>query len=315
MKINRFIFRGGVKTSRRATSGPKVQDAIVSISEAIQRMFTKTSHKTLCHSELVSELHALETLKQVQGDIKKQNLQPSKPLTIRKALAFTLAETLIVMGIIGVVAALTIPNLNSSTADKEKVAKLQKIYSNLEDAYGRAAAVYGPLDEWFTNDTTTEAKSKRFGERITEFMKVSKNCGTSNSGCIPNVEYKYLNGETEDNYDDSAFYKVVLADGTALALYGGGADVSTINVDIDGLKGQNTFGKDFFYFIVSNENGVEPYGSMKDFSDAKLKSDCFAQGVCTGWVINTGNMDYLKADRTGKCPNGKQLSWTNTSCK
>ena len=31
----------------------------------------------------------------------------------KKSLAFTLAEILIVMGIIGVVAALTIPNLNS----------------------------------------------------------------------------------------------------------------------------------------------------------------------------------------------------------
>ncbi len=54
--------------------------------------------------------------------------------------AFTLAETLIVMGIIGVVAALTLPNLNSSTGDKEKVVKLKKIYSNLEDAFGRAKA-------------------------------------------------------------------------------------------------------------------------------------------------------------------------------
>lgn len=43
-----------------------------------------------------------------------------------KKIAFTLAETLIVMGIIGVVAALTIPNLNSSTADKEKVAKVKR---------------------------------------------------------------------------------------------------------------------------------------------------------------------------------------------
>ena len=46
-------------------------------------------------------------------------------------LAFTLAETLIVMGIIGVVAALTLPNLNSSTGDKEKVVKVKKIYQNL----------------------------------------------------------------------------------------------------------------------------------------------------------------------------------------
>ena len=69
---------------------------------------------------------------------------------VNKAFAFTLAETLIVMGIIGVVAALTIPNLNSSTADKEKVAKLQKIYSNLNDAVGRATAVYGPMEGWWT---------------------------------------------------------------------------------------------------------------------------------------------------------------------
>lgn len=68
-------------------------------------------------------------------------------LSIKRFFAFTLAETLIVMGIIGVVAALTIPNLNSSTADKEKVAKLKKVYSNLEDAVGRAEAVYGPMSD------------------------------------------------------------------------------------------------------------------------------------------------------------------------
>ena len=44
-----------------------------------------------------------------------------------KAIAFTLVETLVVMGIIGVVAALTIPNLNQSTGDREKVAKLKKV--------------------------------------------------------------------------------------------------------------------------------------------------------------------------------------------
>ena len=50
-------------------------------------------------------------------------------------------------------------------------------------------------------------------------------------------------------------------------------------------------------------------------NDAALKTTCFKVGVCSGWVLANGNMDYLKADRTGKCPNGKQLSWTNTSCK
>ena len=100
----------------------------------------------------------------------------------RKALAFTLAETLIIC----VVAALTIPNLNSSTADKEKVAKVMKVYSNLNDAFGRAEAVYGSVDEWFSGDANATAQATRAGERLFEFLKVSKNCGVTTNGKCPN---------------------------------------------------------------------------------------------------------------------------------
>ena len=75
-------------------------------------------------------------------------LQPSKPLTFRKALAFTLAEVLVVLGIIGVVSALTLPNLNQNTSEKEKVVKLKKVYSELNDAVGRAVVEYGPVSVW-----------------------------------------------------------------------------------------------------------------------------------------------------------------------
>ena len=101
---------------------------------------------------------------------------------MKKILAFTLAETLIVMGIIGVVSALTLPNLNSSTGEKEKVAKVKKMYQNLNDAYGRATAVYGPLAEWTINDADDKAKAKRIGERLTDFLKISKNCQQTNNG-------------------------------------------------------------------------------------------------------------------------------------
>ncbi|MBQ3312067.1 type II secretion system protein, partial [bacterium] len=45
------------------------------------------------------------------------------------SLAFTLAETLIVMGIIGVVAALTIPNVNKNTNHARQVTKFKKTYA------------------------------------------------------------------------------------------------------------------------------------------------------------------------------------------
>ena len=50
-----------------------------------------------------------------------------------------------------------------------------KVYSNLNDAFGRAEAVYGSVDEWFSGDANATAQATRAGERLSEFLKVSKN--------------------------------------------------------------------------------------------------------------------------------------------
>ena len=258
-----------------------------------------------------------------------------------KAIAFTLAETLVVMGIIGVVAALTIPNLNQSTGDREKVAKVKKVYANLTDAFGRATAVYGPIDEWFKADgTSATAKSDRFKNRISEFLKLSKDCGVDSVGCFFNGDYKTLEGKSVEFLSDD-LPKVLLADGTALEfninnndcdigvglmippLVGGGPSkpqfivtnfCGVINVDIDGMKGANTTGKDAFEFLITSE-GITPAGTSEDVwgfeGNYSLDKNCFKNGrYCTGWIIETGNMDYLKATN-GSC----SLSWKKTTCK
>ncbi len=213
-----------------------------------------------------------------------------------KAIAFTLAETLVVMGIIGVVAALTIPNLNQATGDREKVAKVKKIYSNLEDAFGRATAVYGPYDTWFNGLSTGEERATRKGQRLTEFMKVSKDCGyvtEDNNTCIkPFVET----------------YSIITADGTGIGFYGVN---DFIWVDIDGInKGKNNAGFDNFGFLLTND-GVIPEGCDGSMLMASGRYD-----NATCWIIQNGNMDYLKTDSQGKCPNGTTLDWTtNTTCK
>ena len=60
-----------------------------------------------------------------------------------RSYAFTLAETLIVMGIIGVVAALTIPIMNQNMDYTKNVAKFKKYYSELSQAHEMAVAKYG----------------------------------------------------------------------------------------------------------------------------------------------------------------------------
>ena len=228
-----------------------------------------------------------------------------------KKFAFTLAETLIVMGIIGVVAALTLPNLNSSTGDKEKVAKVKKIYQNLQDAYGRATAVYGPIEEWAgTNGYVTEV---RFGERMTEFMKISKSC-KNDSGCFSS------SGDMADLGENSSYYKYILADGTSVA-FDMGSPYPYIWVDIDGPnKGPSEIGKDLFHFYISqgNQKGqLFPWGGDTDTSSGEDDCPKSKDEGCTNWVIKHGNMDYLKTDSSGKCKNSSITldGVSNTTCK
>ena len=231
-----------------------------------------------------------------------------------KTLAFTLAETLIVMGIIGVVAALTLPNLNSSTGDKEKVAKVKKIYSNLNDAFGRAQAVYGSFENW--NDT------QKWG-RLTEFLKLSKDCGCSNSTNCFNSDSNVKTPRSAGSCSG------ILADGTSIAfnpsettiLFDNAYTNYYVYVDIDGSsKGKNSVGHDIFGYTIDSVNGILPVhliylnnGSMKT---CECNKD-IPKLTCTEWVVMYDNMDYLKIDNNGKCPNGVTVldGVTNTTCK
>ncbi len=228
----------------------------------------------------------------------------------KKILAFTLAETLIVMGVIGVVAALTIPNLNSSTNNMEKVAKVKKIYAELNEAHNRATAVYGPLETWFVNDICNDNcknTRERYYNRLTEFMKLQKDCGTTSTGCMP-TSTKYLYGGNVGNYDSTSYPRAILSGGWSLSVsmmykeYSGSTfdgykfnkSAGEIYVDIDGPnKGKNIFGVDIFAFVVTSD-GIYPYGGGSCWTDSIIKSFCFYFGDgCTAWIINTGNMEYL----------------------
>ena len=222
------------------------------------------------------------------------------------------------MGVIGIVAALTIPNLNASTNDAEKVAKLKKEYAVLNEALNRATAVYGPIGTWFVNDGDDyDKKDKRFADRISEFLKLTKPV------------------EKNDNDD----YTFTLADGAVISLYIYDSSVTTkylpepnilfggFGVNLDGKSYKP--GINYFEFSITDK-GVIPNGfASKEACKARGRSGCdslisdyveltdgdFESAIdnnngydVTWWVINMGNMDYLRC--------GDDLNWTTkTSCK
>ena len=307
-----FQSREGVKSSSNAS----FQGLIKKFFESLKK---KCCELSLVNSELTNNKQANDNKADSPLTIHKRQLswiiaslgqvvhftsvvirndnKVDSPLTTHnslvKAIAFTLAETLVVMGIIGVVAALTIPNLNQSTGDREKVAKLKKIYSNLEDAYGRATAVYGPIDEWFINLPEDISGNQRFTDRITEFMKISKK-----------IDYRSFisaDGASVIFYADNK--------GTPSSEYPNAKYYGDLDVDIDGPnKGKNTFGYDKFCFTITDQ-GILPSHTESDITERFGDEPCIPNsGYCTAWVIMNGNMDYLKCY--------DELSWSGkTSCK
>ena len=226
------------------------------------------------------------------------------------------------MGIIGVVAALTIPNLNQSTGDREKVAKVKKIYSNLEDAFGRATAVYGPVEEWFNGLSSEKEKSARVGERVSEFMKVTKNCGvSSDKSCFSSAgRPKTISGSNCSAGEHSADqYEFQVADGTSFAFDVLDAITCIVYFDIDGpQKGKNVIGNDVF--ALEFEVKKNQFKIYSEPNIGFLLTTGWGENA-TSWVLTFGNMDYLKVDKDGKCNNNSSRvlnATTNppvTSCK
>ena len=70
----------------------------------------------------------------------------------RPFAAFTMAEVLITLGVIGIVAAMTIPNLVKKWEERAIIGKYKKMYSTLANAYNMAIVEYGDPANWVLAD-------------------------------------------------------------------------------------------------------------------------------------------------------------------
>ena len=73
-------------------------------------------------------------------------------------IGFTLAEVLITLGIIGVVAALTLPTLIQNYKNQEVESKLQKIYTVMNQAIAMSEIDNGPKEHWNHNSNCVVGK-------------------------------------------------------------------------------------------------------------------------------------------------------------
>ena len=243
--------------------------------------------------------------------------------------AFTLAEVLITLGIIGVVAAMTMPSLIQDKQNKERVSQLKKVYSTLSQAYLQAVSEKGTPDEWGMTGMYEESSHYIFATAFRPYLKLSKDCID-----IPENAVRKECGSQENLSSYINARSVILIDGTLVTfrIYNGACTANysgsssnnalkntcgAITIDLNGKRLPNKNGEDRFMFYFT-KNGLVPSGIKKasiEFEKAcnrkiELPYPTYGPGNmygCTAWVLYNENMDYLKCD---------DLSWNGkTKCK
>lgn len=238
--------------------------------------------------------------------------------------AFTLSETLITLGIIGVVASMTLPSVINKYQEKVTITKLKKIYSILSQCYLTSVQKYGTPDEWEitgrdagssdeNEESYTAQNAVLIRDRLFENVKKIRDCNNAKNqkACGMSDKYYRMDGVVNNEIGGSTAKtsSAFMIDGSSIMIianskgeYRGSGVLSEtyaiIYIDLNGVKSPNTYGKDFFMFYLTKQN-IMPAGTANESSCPF--STCYSHGgACTAWVLINENMDYLKC---------KDLSW------
>jgi len=193
--------------------------------------------------------------------MKKEFLPPPRTFDLK---GFTLAEVLITLAIIGVIAAITIPSIVANHQKTALEAQFAKSYRTLQQAVNLAIAEHGSFDTWDWQDSYTREEKDAFVKKyFTPYLNIVKVCPAGESattGCLPDISYKYL--DNNQTVIDTKNPEAVLADGTTMAFAFKGNCLKNktrclaFDVDLNGEKKPNTIGRDVFgfdFYAASNE--------------------------------------------------------------
>lgn len=162
--------------------------------------------------------------------------------------AFTLAEILIVISIIGVVADMTIPTMISNYQKKETCVKVQKFYSILSQAVQLSEIDNGSVQDWTIKSSIDGSSSTIFfNTYLANYFKISKNCGNTPQDCFTE-KIKNLDGTLASAESYKKNY-VKLPDGSSISVHSV-EGLAVVVYDINGPAKPNRRGRDIFEFDI-----------------------------------------------------------------
>ena len=195
-----------------------------------------------------------------------------------KNKAFTMAEMLVSLTIIGIIAALTMPSVKMNTEKRANAELLKKAVAKLDSVteMTQVESKFQPLKCFYDNGTVNNEQCEDFYDYITANLKTIKNCDTNalSEGCAPTYQQgaddiwqeknKQRDDQSEEDYQaekDNATLgceefrleqlntktAFITSDGMIFYPYKKKFDDSPIFlVDVNGKRGPNKFGYDLF---------------------------------------------------------------------
>ena len=180
---------------------------------------------------------------------------------------FTLAETLITVGIIGVVASMTLPALVTNKQSKELQVGLQKGYSIIGQvlqmmAYGEGQAI-----------TPEEYSTHKFAPAFDKYFVAAKACPSQclilrqqesdEEGNVLGFDFAdYKTYNKKANIEGSLFDNGQFLLRNGMTIYVENEGSIYLSIDVNGMyKGPNRWGHDLFTFQVMDSGKLLPMGA------------------------------------------------------
>ena len=234
---------------------------------------------------------------------------PIHLFTLKRA-AFTLAEVLITLGIIGVVAALTLPTLIQNHQKQVYVTQLKKAYSNISNALSQVVNDEGVVD-WdqacIVTTTYDYQEKTNINECLHKVAKQMKALNIKDYGVTCSDDWcKY--GYDVDN--DISTSTTLANDATGMFTTPDGMlymfpcwNLTNVVVDVNSIsKSPNQPGRDIFEFYAAGESKVDSSGNWSyEYKNALSpvgsgsSNGCSATHLstgCTAKVLIEGKMNY-----------------------
>lgn len=213
--------------------------------------------------------------------------------------AFTLAETLITLVIIGVVAAIAVPTIHNNSQKKQTVTQLRKMHSELCQAVSMAQTIHGDPSHWDYDLNHYNF----FKEYLFPFVQVSQD---KVKDVKKHTTYRKLSGVEETSlYVMQQNSEVVnLISGNQIFIGQMSGVLNTANrrcylFDTNGYKKPNKIGRDLFMYCIVKGKGVVAYtASSTDYEStntnltrAQLKQECNKSSTglyCAALIMKDG---------------------------